>query len=282
MGKIGGFATQRVTLKDGISTRYIDSGGDNPTVILIHGLAASIEAWRDVVGPLSQKFRVLAFDLPGFGHSDKPAEASYEAVTFFVPMLKAFMDALDLSKAHMVGSSMGASLIVRFSARYPDMLDRAVLANPGGFGSYIHPFLRAPTIPIVGGIMSRPMRATNAFALTLTIHNKARRPKTLLDEVDAFSKMPGAHRAFVRTLKGITSIFGLKDMDIFETEARSMSAPTLIIWGDKDKVFPVRQSQIAASFLPAANLVVMPNVGHFPQIDDPAPFAKHVAAHLSG
>ncbi len=282
MGNVAGFETRRIVLKDGVSTRYVDTGGDKPPVILIHGLAASIEAWRDVIVPLSKQFRVLAFDLPGFGEADKPADASYEAVPFFVPMLKAFMDGVGIAKAHMVGSSMGASLIVRFAARHGEMLDRAVLANPGGFGRYIHPFLRAPTIPLLGVPMSMPMRPSNAFALMLTIYNKSRRPKSLLDEVDAFSKMPGAHRAFVRTLRGVTTIFGVKDLDIFESEARRVTAPTLIIWGEKDKLFPVKQSKTAASYMPSAKIIVMPRVGHFPQIDDPAPFTRHVIEHLSG
>jgi pimeloyl-ACP methyl ester carboxylesterase len=278
---ISGYATRRVPLTDTVSTRVVDTGGDGQPVVLIHGLAASIEAWRDVIPQLAPRHRVIAFDLPGFGEADKP-DANYRAVDFFIPMLERLLDALALDRPHMVGSSMGASLIIRFAHRHPTRVDRAVLADPGGFGRYIHPFLRVPTIPGIGGLMSRPQKLTNAFALKLTVANKDRRPKELLEEVDRLSRMPHAHRAFVRTLRGIATPLGLKELDLFEQEARSVTAPTMVVWGDRDRLFPLKQTKNVKQYMPKARIEVMQGVGHFPQIDAPEAFSRLVLDHLKG
>ena len=125
------------------------------------------------------------------------------------------------------------------------------------------------------------MRVSNAFALRLTVHRPEQRTAALLDEVDRFSKLPGAHRAFVRTLRGLATPVGLKDLQEFADDARKLSAKTLVVWGDKDKIFPVGQSNRAMELLPDASLSIMRNVGHFPQIDAPIPFAELVHRFLA-
>jgi pimeloyl-ACP methyl ester carboxylesterase len=277
---ISGFPTSRIQITENISTRILDTGGAKPPLLLIHGLAASIEIWQDVIGPLARDFRVIAFDLPGFGQADKP-DADYRAATFFVPMLKSLMDAVGLQNSHMIGSSMGASLIIRFGTKHQSMIHRAVLANPGGFDRYVHPFLRIPTLPVLGGIMSRPQRPVTAFGVRLAIHNKAKITKELIDEADAFSRLPGAHRAFVRTLRGVTSPFSVKELDIFETEARSFTPSTLIVWGEQDRIFPASQAERARAIMPKATIEILDHVGHYPQVDAPDRFVDLIYRHLS-
>lgn len=283
---VAGFATQRIALRDGVTTRWLDTGlpeGADPTelpVVLVHGLAASIEIWRDVLPLLARHRRTIAFDLPGFGHADKP-DADYRALPFFVPMLDAFLNAASIERAHMVGSSLGASLLIRHGSRHPERYASAVCANPGGFGRFIHPFLRVPTVPGIGTVMSRPQRATNAFGVRIAVHDRTRRTKALIDEADAFSRLPGAHRAFVRTLRGIASPFTVKELDVFGEEARRFDdagIPTLVVWGQHDRIFPVRQTKAVRGSMPTAEVKIMDGVGHYPQIDAPDAFAAMVNA----
>ena len=259
----------------GLTTRVVDTGGDGVPVVLLHGLAASLEAWRDTLPGFAHR-RVLAFDLPGFGEASKPDDADYTAKGFFLPQLHSILDALDIHQADVVGSSMGASLALRYAYRHPERVHRMVLAAPGGFASYIHPFLRVPTTPFIGRIMSRPQRATNAFAMRLVLANPEARTRALLDETDRFSKLPGAHNAFVTTLKGLTTLGGLKDLDEFEAEARAVNAThgdqVLLLWGDKDRIFPIHQLEAARAEMPSAQTHVIPGAGHFPQIDAPDAF----------
>jgi pimeloyl-ACP methyl ester carboxylesterase len=277
---IGGHQTSRLNLGDGIDTRFLDTGGPGSPLVLIHGLAASIEIWARAIGPLSKRFRVLAFDLPGFGEASKP-DAPYDPA-FFVEQLKRFLDAMDLPRAHMFGSSMGASLIVRFSARHNSRIDRAILAAPGGFSSYIHPFLRAPTLPLIGGVMSRPSRAATAFAVKLSMADPAQATPAMIDLADRHSRLPGAHRAFVRTLRAIASPFGLRDLDGFARDAASLKQPVLALWGKQDRIFPAGQSDRVNRHIPQAEVRVLDACGHYPQWEQAEATAALAAAFLSG
>ena len=268
----------------GLTTRVVDTGGDGVPVVLLHGLAASLEAWRDTLPGLAHH-RLVAFDLPGFGEASKPENADYTAKGFFLPQLHSILDALDIQQADLVGSSMGASLALRYAYRHPERVHRIVLAAPGGFAPYIHPFLRVPTTPGIGRAMSKPQRATNAFAMRLVLANPEARTKALLDETDRFSKLPGAHNAFVTTLQGLTTLGGLKDLDEFEAEARALDAThgerVLLMWGDKDRIFPVRQLEAAKAVMPSAQTHVITGAGHFPQIDAADAFNRVVKEFLS-
>lgn len=265
---------RRITLADGITTRMIDTGGEGEPLVLIHGLAASIEIWDKVTPALAAQHRVLAFDLPGFGEADK-LDASYDA-PFFVRQLQAFLDANGIERAHLVGSSLGASLIIRYGAQHPGCIASATLAAPGGFGAGVHPFLRVPTLPLVGYAMATPMRPTNTFAVRLAMADKRNATRELIDLADRSSKLPGAHRAFYRTLKAVVGPLGVKDRDSFERDAASLKCPTVLAWGEQDRLFSVRQSERAMQILPQARLLRLERCGHYPQWEQPRLFAEAV------
>lgn len=269
-----------IKLSTGLTTRVLDTGGSGPVVILIHGLAASIEIWDKIVPTLAKTCRVIAFDLPGYGQSDRPV-AAYDA-PFFVAQLEAFMDAMSLERAHLVGSSLGASLIVRFSENNLHRIETAVLAAPGGFGRGVHPFLQIPTLPIIGYTLGRPMKLTNIFAVKLAMADQANATWELINMADKYSKMPGGHRAFVRTLKAVIGPSGVKDRDSFEALASRLAKPTLLIWGKQDRLFSAQQSERAMELLPQAKLKLWDKCGHYPQWEQPTQFAAAVLKHVSG
>jgi pimeloyl-ACP methyl ester carboxylesterase len=270
---------RQIQLSTKISTRILDTGGDGPVVILIHGLAASIEIWERIIPKLSKTCRVIAFDLPGYGEADRP-DAAYDA-PFFVTQLKAVMDALSLERAHLVGSSLGASLIVRFSEQNLHRIETAVLAAPGGFGAGVHPFLRIPTLPIIGYQMGRPLKPTNIFAVKLAMADQRNATSDLINIADRYSKMSGGHRAFVRTLKAVIGPLGVKDRDSFEGQARQLNRPTLVVWGKQDRLFAHRQSERAMQLLPNAKLLLLDKCGHYPQWEQPNDFASAIIRHLA-
>jgi pimeloyl-ACP methyl ester carboxylesterase len=269
---------RHIKLSTNLSTRILDTGGDGPVVILIHGLAASIEIWDRVIPELSKHCRVIAFDLPGYGEADRP-DAVYDA-PFFVKQLSAVMDALSIDRAHLVGSSLGASLVVRFSERHLHRIETAVLAAPGGFGSSVHPFLRVPTLPIIGYQMGRPLKLTNIFAVKLAMADQRNATKALINMADRYSKMPGGHRAFVRTLRAVIGPLGVKDRDSFEEQAKGLARPTLVIWGKQDRLFSCKQSDRAIQFLPDAKLLLLDGCGHYPQWEHANAFVSAVLRHV--
>ncbi len=246
--------------------------------MLVHGLAASIEQWSAVLPSLAAARRVIAYDLTGFGFASKP-DVDYR-YPMFCDQLEQILDHQSIERADVLGSSLGASLIVRFSALKPGRLRRAVLADPGGFGRYVHPFLRVPTVPGLGTVMSRPQRATNAFAIKLAVHDRSLRTRQAVDLADELSRMPGNHRAFVRTLRGVTTPFGVRERDSFEQQWTAMNEPSLVVWGKQDKLFPARQLDRARALRPDAAYATLDNCGHFPQVDQPAALAQLTLEHL--
>jgi pimeloyl-ACP methyl ester carboxylesterase len=268
----------RTELVNGLTTRVFDTGSDKPTLVLIHGLANAIEIWSRVFPRLADRFRVVAFDLPGFGKADRPV-AAYDS-DFFVDQLKALLDTLGIDRAHLVRSSLGASVIVRFSDQSLDRIDRAVLAAPGGFGRETHPLMRFPALPLVGDWLGRPTPANNELTLRLAIHDRRNVTPELIELTNRYARAPGSDRSFVRTLQTGVGLFGVRERDSFEALARRFERPALVVWGRQDRVFPAHQSERAVTLLPLSERILIDDCGHYPQWEQPEAFAMAVERFL--
>jgi len=266
-------------LKNGERTRFRDSGGDLPVLVLVHGLANSLEIWDRVAPRLATRFRVIAFDLPGFGEASRP-NAAYDA-SFFAYQLEALLDTLGIAKAHLVGSSLGASVIVRFSERRLDRIDRVVLAAPGGFGRRTNPLMRLPALPVVGYWIGRPTPLNNALTLQLAMHDQAHVTPELLALTNQYARVEGSHRSFVRTLQTGVDLFGSRDRASVARTARKLDRPALVVWGRQDRVFPPEYAQRAAEILPRSEIRMIDACGHYPHWEQPDAFASAVEGFLS-
>lgn len=272
--------TSRLSLANGLSTRLFDSGGTGTPLILLHGLGLSLEIWGKVIPALSKKHRVIAFDFPGYGEADRP-DAAYDSA-FFAAQIEAVMEALALDKANLVGSSLGAGTIVRFSARNLSRIHRAVLMAPGGFGRETHPVLRAPCVPVIGYALGKPTWLSNAFALRLSMADPAFATRALIDLAADYAKRGGSHRAFVRTVTTGLSLRGVKNIQAIAETAAAMACPTLVLWGKQDRVFPVVQAQAAGRILPDARVVEIDRCGHYPQWEQPERTVSEILAFIPG
>lgn len=148
-------APYQLHLPNGEMTRLLDTGGLGDALVLVHGLGNSLEIWDRVLPRLASSFRVIAFDLPGFGAASRP-DAAYNG-PFFAAQIIALLDALGLERATLVGNSLGASAILHLAALAPDRIARAVLAAPGGIGGSTNLLMRAAALPLVGGWLA-PVR----------------------------------------------------------------------------------------------------------------------------
>lgn len=116
---------------DGIRVRYAEAGDrSRPTVVMLHGTGGHWEAFCANIGPFSQQFHVLAFDMVGAGFSGKP-DRPY-IVTNLARFTKAFMDKLGIAKASLVGVSLGAQTALRCAIDFPDRVEKLVLVSPVG------------------------------------------------------------------------------------------------------------------------------------------------------
>lgn len=270
--------TSKLALPNGLTTRLYDSGGTGTPFLLLHGLGLSLEIWGKVIPALSAKHRVIAFDFPGYGEADRP-DAAYDNA-FFAAQVEAVMEALSLDRANLIGSSLGAGTIVRFSARNLSRIHRAVLMAPGGFGRETHPVLRTPCVPVIGYALGKPTWLSNAFALRLSMADPAKATRDLIDLAAGFATRPGSHRAFVRTVTTGLGLSGVKNIEAIAEIAAAMTCPTLVLWGKQDKIFPVAQAQVAGRTLAHARVVEIDRCGHYPQWEQPERMTAEVLAFV--
>jgi pimeloyl-ACP methyl ester carboxylesterase len=248
--------------------------GQGPSVVLIHGLASSLYSWSEVLGPLSQKFDVTAVDLPGFGASSQPPDLSFAELPGSVIGL---MDALGISRAHLVGSSLGGAVAAALAARQADRVDHLVILDSAGFNTRPgeRPFMvRVMASPLAGSLASRlPVRRVlTAATLRHLFHDETRVTEERIDEIVAPLLRPGAPEA-------IRSLLLSRVDDRFVPDLKSIQAKTLVAWGRFDPWLPESQADQFVAAIKGARKVVLPT-GHLPQEERPAEVAALIVELL--
>lgn len=261
-----------------LRTRVAESDTDGPVVVLLHGLANSIEIWERVWPALSMRFRLIAFDLPGFGEADRP-EGRYDG-PFFAAHVAAVCHSLSVDRAHFIGNSLGASILLHLHDHESTLIERAVLAAPGGFGRSVHPAMLAAAIPVIGPWLARPSPANNRRTLRLAINNPAAITTELVSRTDRFAARPGSRMSFTRSLTSGVGLTGSRDVAGTKGRAQCFAHPTLVIWGDEDRIFPPRYADVAVALLPDARLARIATCGHYPQWEKPGAFVRVIEEHL--
>ena len=251
-------------------------------VILIHGTAAWSELWREMIDHLAASgFRVIAVDLPPFGFSDRPADRNYTR-SAQAARIAALIDALDAKQVMLVGHSFGAGPTVETVMRYPEKVGGLVLIA-GALG-ISEPEPSAGASPIVGAVLGTDI-VRNAVVATLATNPLMTR--RLLSMMIYRKEAADARRTAVlqrpMTLRGTTPDLGhwLRYFVAPDTTAWSMDRgkyaaikiKTALIWGDKDTLTPLPQGRDIQTLIAGSSLTVLPEIGHIPQVEDPAAFA---------
>jgi pimeloyl-ACP methyl ester carboxylesterase len=247
----------------GLRLRVSDEGPrDAPAVILLHGFGSSLEtfdAWAQV---LSKQFRVVRFDLPGLGLTGADPTDDYSDSRGLM-LIGGLMDRLGLSRASFVGNSMGGRLAWMFAAAFPGRVEKLVLISPDGFASAGFEYGRAPDVPLMLRLLPYTLPK---FLLRATLAPAYANKKLLTDAVVTrywdFMRAPGVRRAIVdRTAQTI-----LRDPVPL---LRKIQAPTLLLWGEEDRMIPISNAADYVAALPASKLVRLPGLGHVPQEESP-------------
>ena len=253
--------------------RYVRKGS-GPSVILIHGLASSIYSWAGVIGPLSERFDVIALDLPGFGASTKAADLSFAD---YEPTLVALMDALAVPKAHFVGNSMGGAVSLLMAARERDRVDHVVILDSAGFNMAPRerPFLARLLANRTAGALAESLpvkRLLTRLFLKRLIQDETRITEERVNEYEAPFLSPGAV-ASARSLL-LSRVDGG-----FAADLSSIQARTLVVWGRFDPWLPLSQADRFVSEIKGARKVVL-ETGHMPQEEKPAEVARLIGDFL--
>ncbi len=264
----------------GARLRY-RSEGRGPNVLLVHGLGASLETWNWTIPALRDSYATVAVDFPGFGQS----EALDLALTpeGAARVVLAFMDALDLRTTAIIGSSLGGAIATLAAGTVPERFTAVVLADPGGFDTGLSPLLRLQTIRGLGEAITSLAKFAPRRTLSLTFHNPRRIPDELVDVTRKNAQRAVTGRTYLRALRIAATLNGVRLEQVYSVRraAAKITAPTLVVWGDKDRVIPPDQGKVAVETIPGARLLVIRGVGHLPLVEDAEAFNGAVLAFLS-
>ena len=244
--------------------RYYQAGS-GPPVILLHGLGEAAVIWYANVEPLARGHTVYAPDLPGHGASDEPPwEYSLENSVYF---LEAFMDALGLERASLVGNSMGGLVALALALERPQRVRRLVLEDAAGLGREIAGFLRFMSMPILGELLVSNRPNATQWVLRQVFHNKAHVTERLVSLIHKERSRPGNTAAMLKMLRVGVSPLGVRPAINLTTRLKELHVPTIVFWGREDRVFPLSHGKRAARLIPEGKLRVFEQCGHWPHLE---------------
>jgi len=260
---------QKFTNVNGYRIRYLEDGPtDGKILILLHGLGASAERWSRVIPILSRDYRVIAPDIIGFGYSDKPA-VDY-TLDFFIDFFKLFLDNLGISKASIIGSSLGGHIASEFAIRFNHMVEKLVLVSPAGMMRKSSPALDRY---IMAALYPEYQRVYETFREMVYDSNTINQ-EILMDFINRMS-LPNAKYAFMSTLLGIRYAPRLTG------RLSNITAPTLLMWGENDTTIPLAEYAHQYNGIPnMEELEVIKKCGHIAPIEKPATFNRLVSRFL--
>ena len=250
--------------------------GDGPAIVLLHGVTGSSRTWTDVIPRLAERHTVIAPDLLGHGESAKP-RGDY-SLGAYASGVRDLMIALGVEKATVVGHSLGGGVAMQFAYQFPERVDRLALVSSGGLGGEVHLLLRAATLPAAEYVLpllcAQPLRDAGAGVARL-LGRAGLRPGSDLEEMArGFASLGDleARQAFVHTVRGIMDIGGQR-ISARDRLYLAASVPTLLIWGEHDRMIPVAHGREAHESMPGSRCIVYEQAGHFPHRDHPWRFA---------
>jgi len=256
-------------LVHGQQIAYLDVG-TGPPVILIHGFGGSMWQWEHQQHTLSQHFRVLTLDLPGAGLSDKP-DIDYrtdQMLDFFV----GFMDAVQIPQATLAGNSMGAGLAIGMALTHPTYVSRLVLID--GLPQHVMEKLTSPSVRraletsapawlvsfgnrLFGGLMIESV-------LREIVHDPALLTPAVIERSNRNRQRPG----LIKPILAVKENLPVWESG-FATRIGEITHPTLVLWGEEDRVFPLAVGEGLHRTIKGSRFIRIPKAGHIPQWERP-------------
>ena len=257
--------------------------GEGPAIVLLHGIVGSSTTWREVMPTLAERFTVVAPDLMGHGGSAKP-RGDY-SLGAFASGVRDLLIALGVERATFVGHSLGGGVAMQLAYQFPERCERLVLVASGGLGKEVHLLLRAVSLP------------GSELILPAVLRPEIRRGLEAIASVAARAGItPGVSgREVWRSYTGLTEIAGLMAFidtvrSVIDVRGQRVSArdrlylaekvPTLLVWGERDRIIPVRHAYEAHELIPGSHLCVVPGAGHFLPFEHPTEFLDALTAFI--
>jgi pimeloyl-ACP methyl ester carboxylesterase len=253
----------RSTTVFGRTIKYYDVGS-GPPLLLIHGIGGDADEWVFCLEPFSASHRVIALDLLGFGRSDKPL-IDYH-IAGFVEVVDQFLQALKLERAAILGESLGGWIASAFALEFPHIVEKLVLIDAAG----VWDNLRGLPIDVRVSTRAHPREI-----FQFLFHDKRLAVDWLIDLSYQLHLERGDGYTIDSILRSQES--GRERLD---EVIGKLDVPTLIVWGEQDRMLPLEIGQNLHRLIPNSQLEVIPECGHLPMLEKPAELAARVVKFL--
>jgi len=260
---------------DGVRVHYQEAGDPKaPALVLIHGFASSTLVWSKVFLKLAEAgYRVIALDMLGYGYSAKPRNGEY-TIAGQAKLLMRLLDALDIPRAVIIGSSYGGAVAATCALDYPERVEKLVLVGAVSNNRPLaYKLMRVFGSPVVGDVVS-PLLIGSRRLLRRRMKRVYDRHSWVLDErrVDARHlplRAAGTQRAIIRTVRSW-------DAERISRDAHLIGQPTLLLWGENDIEIPLADGERLHEEISGSRLIVFLNCGHLPHEEYPESFMNVV------
>lgn len=256
--RLAGLERREVALGNGLTTVYLEGGRGAP-LLLLHGFGGDKDNFTRVAKYLTPHYRVIVPDQIGFGESSKPPQADY-APRAQAERLRAFARALGLQKLHLGGNSMGGHIALTYAAMYPKEVESLWLLNAAGVWSAPPSELRRKMTETGENPLLVQDEDDFAALVAMLTARPLMIPRPFLDVVA---------QARIKNYALEERIFKQLAADSVEERIRGLDVPSLVVWGQQDRVLHPGTAGILQMLLIRSEVVMMQGVGHVPMIEEP-------------
>jgi pimeloyl-ACP methyl ester carboxylesterase len=252
---------EETVLIKNLKTNY-KIAGEGPILLILHGWNGSSDSWRKIIEILEIKYKVICPDFPGFGKTETP-QKPWE-LRDFVEWLKEFTEKLNLKEFFLLGHSFGGRVAIKFSISYPEKVKKLILVSSAGIRQEWG--LKEKIIFQISKIGNAIFSKNHFFRFKDGARNFFYRIARIKD----YSKAKGVMK---ETMKKIVEEDLLPELPKIQNE-------TLIIWGEKDKIVPLKYAFLFKEKIKNSKLKILPKIGHSPHLEDPEKLAEILISNL--
>jgi pimeloyl-ACP methyl ester carboxylesterase len=280
------YRTQSVTVRDTIDIAYVDEGEGEEVLLFVHGLGSYLAAWNKNISVLSNQYRCIALDLPGYGRSTKAAYPG--TMSFYSNILAEMLQALDIQEVTLVGHSMGAQISLTTALQHPRVVKGMVLAAPAGFETFTEQdaqVLKSATVP--KAVAAAPAEQVK-FNIGQNFYEFPNDAKFMIEDRLA---MTSTEDFMTYCTVVSNNVRGMLAEPVFNS-LDEIEKPVLVVYGANDALIPNRYlhknlttlevAEAGVDALPNARLEIIPECGHFVPFEKADNFNTLVKAFMSG
>ncbi|WP_266205351.1 alpha/beta fold hydrolase [Pontibacter kalidii] len=278
------FPVQQATLPSGQTIAYVDQGKGPQTVILIHGLGSYLPAWNKNIPELSQHYRTIALDLPGYGKSSKDnAQVGMKA---YADAVLALMDKLKIEQVVLVGHSMGGQVAITAALQAPERVQKLILAAPAGLETFTEQQKQLFKATVTPESIAKTTPEQIAANVKVNFHQMPADAQFMIEERVEMTKAAQFPDYSKAVAQGVAAMV---DEPVYD-KLPQLQMPTLILFGENDNLIPNRYlnpslttqavAEIGKERIPNSQVVMLPQAGHMLQFEQPEAFNEAVREFL--